>query len=900
MSTTDPIANSPLNSLAGAEFYKCALQVNPHGYAEKYRGQKSTLDQASYVRALVDKAEELGIRVLAITDHNHVGGVAAIRAAAQERNITVFPGFELASNDGGIHVLCLYPPKTTEVELNRFLGGFGIEKPEPSSIPCKEPFSEILGRVRNQGGIPIAAHVTNENGLLKMPNGQWRIRAWRDENLYAIQIPGRIQDLPDSILPIVQNKDPNYVRKFAPEAKLAIAVINAGDVACPDDLANPSSTCFVKMSEVSIEGLRQAFLDPGSRIRLNSDPVPEEHSELVEMAWQGGFLDGTAFHFNPNLNVLVGGRGAGKSTVVESLRYVLDLEPLGDAARSNHEGILKNALGSGTKVSLTVRSYRPSPRSYRIERTFPSPPIVRDAQTGGVLNISISDIFPDVEVYGQHEIAELARSPEKLTQLLERFIQRDESLDARKRNLRIELKRSREKILRTQEELTDIEDRLTVLPGLQETQKRYREAGIEEDLKERSLLLREKRLLDTVSKRLEVFRGHRDELKHTLPIDRAFLLSKALEDLPGKDILAEADRMLEALNAEMDQVVQSFDVVIDSADKKHRDVQEAFKARSTSVQMRYEQKLRDLQKSKIDGEEFIELRRRIEGLQPLTERYGVLRRQGEDLQSRRRNLAAEWADVLAEEFRSLDRASKRVTKQLDKRARVHVEFGGNREPLFSLLRDKVGGRLSEAIGILREADQLSPSALALACREGMAALKGRFRLTGAQAERLARASNETLMRLEELDLPSITDIELNVSASGGVENWQALGQLSTGQKATAVLLLLLLDSDAPLVVDQPEDDLDNRFITDGIVPRMRDGKRRRQFVFSTHNANIPVLGDAELILGLTASGEADDGRAKIVPEHRGSIDVGTVKELVEELLEGGEEAFERRRRKYGF
>jgi len=124
--------------------------------------------------------------------------------------------------------------------------------------------------------------------------------------------------------------------------------------------------------------------------------------------------------------------------------------------------------------------------------------------------------------------------------------------------------------------------------------------------------------------------------------------------------------------------------------------------------------------------------------------------------------------------------------------------------------------------------------------------------------------------------------------------------LSTGQKATAVLLLLLLESDAPLIVDQPEDDLDNRFITEGIVPRIREEKRRRQFIFSTHNANIPVLGDAELIVGLSAAGETDAGQVSIAPEHSGSIDRRSVRELVEEILEGGREAFERRRRKYGF
>ena len=123
-----------------------------------------------------------------------------------------------------------------------------------------------------------------------------------------------------------------------------------------------------------------------------------------------------------------------------------------------------------------------------------------------------------------------------------------------------------------------------------------------------------------------------------------------------------------------------------------------------------------------------------------------------------------------------------------------------------------------------------------------------------------------------------------------------LEALSTGQKATAILLLLLLESEAPLVVDQPEDDLDNRFITDGVVPIMRREKRRRQFVFSTHNANIPVLGDAELILGMVATGDA----AVIEGDHMGSIDSEPVREMVEEILEGGRTAFETRRSKYGF
>ena len=883
---------------AGAAFYKCAFQVNPYHYGRTYRGEAAAGDEASYAEALTDKAVELGIEVLAVADHNHVGGLRPIRAAASERGLTVFPGFELASAEG-IHVLCLYPPATTEDQLNRFLGAFGVTAPEPSSRPCEKPFSEVLEMVGRQRGIPIAAHVTTDSGLFKVLHGQPRIRAWRDENLRAIQIPGSIEGLPLDVRQIVQNRNADYARKHAPERDLAIAVVNARDVASPDDLAHPAAICWVKMSERSIEGLRQAFLDPVSRIRLE-DPLPDKHAELLEMSWQGGFLDGVACRFNPNLNVLVGGRGAGKSTVVESLRYVLDLAPLGQEASSNHEGIVRHALKNGTKVSLVVRSHRPAVRRYRIERTVPNPPVVRDGETGDVLNVATADIFAGVEIYGQHEVSELARSPRKLTRLLRRFMPQDESFAARKRELAIELRRSRENILRTREELADLEDRLAALPALEETQERYREAGIEADLREQSLLVRERRLLDAVAERLEPLRQSQDELQQALPIDRRFLSPGTLEELPGRDILADADRVLDELNANLGEVAERFETALDNAEAKLRPVRDRFSVRSASVQAAYERKLRELQQSEIDGEEFIRLRRKVEALRPLTERRQQLERLASERDSQRRNLLAEWEEVHAAEFRALDKASKRVTRELAHRARVQVKFGGEREPLFALLKEQIGGRLSEAILQLRQVAGLSPTGLARACREGADGIAAEFGIRGVQAERLAGASPEALMLVEEMALPSTTDIELNVAPHGEPANWQPLARLSTGQKATAVLLLLLLDADAPLVVDQPEDDLDNRFITEGIVPRMRDGKQRRQFVFSTHNANIPVLGDAELILGLTPSGEAETGSAKIDPQHRGSIDVGPVRALVEELLEGGVEAFQRRRRKYGF
>lgn len=900
MTSKDPIALAR-SFPAGAVFHRCALQVNPHHYETTFRGKAAVGDAAAHTNAIVEKAAEIGVSVLAITDHNDVSGVPAFRRAAADRGIHIFPGFELSSSEG-VHVLCIYPQDTDDARLGRFLGEFGITNTTPSSDLSNKAFVEILGKVQEQGGVAIAAHVTNKSGLFEVLSGKPCIQAWQSDDLLAVQIPGPVEDLPQGVRQIVENKNAEYRRTHAAEEGLAIAAVNAKDIVKPEDLDDRSASCWIKMSEVSIEGLRQAFLDPGSRIRLNPKAgklEPEEHAELVALAWEGGFLDGAAIRFNPNLNVLVGGRGTGKSTVVESIRSVLALDAVGDEARTAHEGIVRHVLKSGTKISLLVRAHRPAVREYRIERTIPNPPLVRDDQ-GEVSNLSPKDVLPRVEVFGQHEISELTKSREKLTRLLDRFVERDESLPRRKADLRRDLEKSRRTLLDARGELRQIEERLAALPGLEETLERFREAGLEERLKEQSLLVREERVLSSIPERLAPFRECLESLKREIPIDRAFLSAKALEDLPGREILARANETFAQLDRDLERIAKELEQALEGADGGVAGVRTEWEARKKEVQAAYEKILRELQKSRVDGEEFIRLRRQIEELRPLRERQSVTRRVEREHADRRRALLAEWEDFKAEEFRRLDRAAKKVNQKLRDKVQVEVTAGGDREPLFRILRDEVGGRLSEAIDSLRVARDLSLTQLVEGCRAGNNALNKAFGITPAQAERLAKAEPEVLMRIEELDLPPTTSIRLNTAPAGNPPEWQALEELSTGQKATAVLLLLLLESDAPLIVDQPEDDLDNRFITEGVVPRMRDEKQRRQFIFSTHNANIPVLGDAELIVGLTASGEAEHGHARIAPEHMGSIDARPVRELVEEILEGGKEAFERRRRKYGF
>lgn len=874
----------------GARFYRCALQVNPFAYLETHRKATPFTSEDEYNTAIIETCLNAGIEVIAVTDHYRVKHSAGLVRAARNANLHAFSGFEAVTKDG-VHFLCLFDPDKDDV-LERFIGDCGIHDSDRPSPTGSKDATELLEAAKAWGAVCIAAHVASEGGLLRKLSGQSRINVWTHPDLLACALPGPVDDAPDRIRPILENKDAQH-RRDRP-----LAVLNASDVNGPDDLKKEGASCFIKMSTVSVEAFRQAFLDPDSRIRLHSDLKPEPHAEFLAVTWEGGFLRDTAVHFNENLNVLVGGRGTGKSTMIESIRYALGLDPLGEEARTAHEGVVRHVLQSGTKVSLLVRSHKPSERCYTIERSVPNPPVVKD-EAGEVLTLSPQDVMPGVEVFGQHEISELTKSPEKLTLLLERFVDRDPALSGRKSQVRLQLERSRSRIVDARRELQRLDERLAALPGLEETQKRFQEAGLEERLKEKSLLVREERLFSNLDERLDQYRTLHNELADGLPVDTAFVSSKALEGLPNADILSEIEGILGTLSRKLDTLGEQFGKALAEADRAIKETKSRWSERKTAIEDTYEKLLRELQKSKIDGAEFIRLRQQIEDLRPLHDRMERHRRDLEAHEAQRRNLLVEWEDIKAAEYRQVETAAKRVSRKLRDRVQVRVTMAGNRDPLERLLRE-IGGNLAAALERLRGHDQLSLRELAQRCREGKDALRTHYKLPTGAAERIAQADLELFMRIEELELPATTEIELNTAPDGAPANWQTLRALSTGQKATAVLLLLLLESDAPLVVDQPEDDLDNRFITEGVVPIMRQEKRRRQFVFSTHNANIPVLGDAELILGLAATGEAQEGQARIAPQHMASIDSRPVRELVEEILEGGKAAFEMRRSKYGF
>ena len=151
---------------SGSKYFRCALQVNPYNYLKDNRGKKHGLSEEEYNDQLINKYNELQIKVIAVTDHNHVEAINEIKKSAEPFGITVLSGFEVSSSEG-VHILCIFNQDKKNDVLEKHLGALGIHTTSPSTKNSTESFSNILYKVQKEwDGICIAAHVTNNGGGL--------------------------------------------------------------------------------------------------------------------------------------------------------------------------------------------------------------------------------------------------------------------------------------------------------------------------------------------------------------------------------------------------------------------------------------------------------------------------------------------------------------------------------------------------------------------------------------------------------------------------------------------------------------------------------------------------------------------------------------------------------------
>jgi ABC-type lipoprotein export system ATPase subunit len=877
-----------------ARFWRCALQVNPVGYSGTYRGTDHGLDEDGYNQALLRKCLELGITVVGLADHGNVASVDALRRVLQPHGIVVFPGFEIASNDK-THFVCLFSEETTGQQLERYLGNLELLDPTDGVCPSRLSSEQLIDRVDQIGGFIYAAHCTSDCGLLKNRLNH----VWKLAKLRAVQIPGPIDDLAgvegDFYRRVLLNKDDSYRRERP------VAVINAKDVAKPEDLEQSGATCLIKMTRPTFAAFKVAFLDPGSRVRLNSQQAQSPIGKVVRMTVAGGYLDGVRVDFSDHLNTVIGGRGTGKSTLLECLRYALDFPPKGRQAQKLHQEIIKENLGrSAGRVELTVVSSAQNGRQYNISRRYGEPPMVRDMD-GNVSALLPRDLLPGIDIYGQNEIYELAQDETSRIQLLDRFLPHDGDSKAKSADVQRRLNENQQKFTKSLTDLGELQAQIERLPKLEEQLRGFDELGIKEKLAKSSSLAREREIAKAASEAVQSFRDAITDLHDGLP-DLTFINDEALDGLPDSAQLIAMRATLDGLKDGFTGHLSAMQTLLNKGEEDFATQQATWQQAIQGHDAELEKALRTLpatagKSGQEVGVAYQRLLAEVERIKPLRLRVATQETQLDGFRQERRNLLAELSDLRGQRIQALQKAAKKLNKRLEGKLKVKIVPEADRTPLMAfLLGCKLDGVGEKRLSFIDDAETISPLSLAQSIQKGAADVQLDWGVTQMVAEALAKLQASQLMELEALELEHRVDISLNVAHGEADPVFRPLNKLSTGQQCTAILHMLLLENVNPLLMDQPEDNLDNAFIADRIVAELREAKTSRQFLFATHNANIPVFGDAEWIGVFTAI----EGQGSLGMDAQGSIDVPVIRDQVASILEGGRDAFIQRKEKYEF
>jgi hypothetical protein len=866
-----------------AEFYKCSLQVNPYSYMA-YRGEEHSISEDEYNQFILQNCLSENIKVVGLADHGNIQTSEKLRGLLKENEITVFPGFEIATAEK-IHIVCLFSENTTPEQLNRYLGRLGLTDVENGVMPSHMSCLDIAKIVEDDlNGFWYAAHITSDNGIIKM--GQMN-HVWIDARLKAAQIPFSLEEIDPRYINIIKNKEPMY-KKSTP-----FAFINAKDICKPEDLLEKNAYCLVKMSDVNFSCFKEAFQDPNARVKLSYDQNERFHSSIDKIEVFGGYLEGLSVDLSKNLNTTIGGRGTGKSTLLELIRYALDYEPKSEDSKKYFKELIKTNLGlDNGRIELHVTSNQRYGQKYKIIKRYEDPTVIENAN-GTVSNLNVVDILPHVEIFGQNEIIELVSNEEAKLKILNRFLPNQADNISERETIINDLKQNAGLLLEQIKKMDEVSNKVTRLPKLEEKVQFFKETGIAEKLSTIEHLSTEE---EYIKKSLDIITKHKVQF---LEVDSPFT-KEFIDKTPNADEFNNITEILSTFNLGLNKLNDEYEKLIKETARKLEEIYTKWEEIKNESEGEIKESIKSLEglNGKTGAEIALEYREtvsEIARINPSKNESIRIKEELKILELARKTLLEKLKKNQDASFDSLRKAVKKINKgKLKGKVQVEVHSGKNREELIEKLSE-IDGLGLKSLSWIKEKEEFSLSSFLNHIGQGSTKLMEEYDLTKSKADILAQLPLDKRLELELVQLLDIIDVKLNTVGEGAEgENYKSLNKLSKGQQCTAILNILMLDNNDPLIIDQPEDNLDNAYIANNFVDGLRDYKLNRQFIFATHNANIPVFGDSELIIVM----QEIDGQGSIAENCIGSVDNPDVKTAVVNTLEGGNIAFQMRRAKY--
>lgn len=836
-------------------------------------------DERRFCKDYVRRLAEEDIAVGVITNHNKFDWdeFKALRKVARKEDILLLPGVELSVSDGasGIHALIVFGEdwlgdgvdRITPV-INAAFGGQPPQNVRNRNMRTKYNLLDTINFLEesNADFFLVFAHVQQKNGLWKELHGG-RLQELGQQSVFRRRTLG-FQKV---------NKDNEQGRERVRDwfVDWYPAEVEGSDCKSIEEIGR-GDPCYLQLGELSFGAAKYALSDHPNRVCREHKKV--RHSHIRSATFEGGVLDGKTVNFSPHLNTFIGVRGSGKSSILESVRYALDV-PFGNKASDQgyKQNLVGHVLGSGGAV--TLRAVDARGQTFEVRRILGEEPTAR---VDGVEQPDVSvreTVVYNPLYFGQKDLAASGEGFEK--DLVEKFIWKN-------------LQTVRARIDSQRHTVRQVVDRLA---KLSDTDERKRELELKRGNAEFKLQLYEKY-------------GIEDKLKTQLNFDADERHCARLE--------SATESYLSGIDALLDEVDGSFEAEMSYEPQQN----DEFFRQMFEV---FQENIRSFEKLK-------KLRSGVEvNLKRLEEKTHELRAERDSLREEfaeiNRKMADEFADteitkVSAVEYRELRNTVAEATNGLKDLGREEARRDSLAGDLRRELTTLEGLWQEEYQAIRHEVDKVNQKNQSLKISVGYKADKQTY------LERLKEACKGSRIRESTLELlierfsdfgAMYKSLEKAKEVIGGSASrfedyftrdlshlltWQVphgftieyrgrnLRHHSLGQRASALIIFILSQQDNDLIlIDQPEDDLDSQTVYEDVVKLVRRLKPEVQFIFATHNANFPVLGDAEQV----SSCDYSDDEISVTS---GSIDSQELQRLVVNIMEGGSEAFRQRRKIY--
>lgn len=612
----------------------------------------------------------------------------------------------------------------------------------------------------------------------------------------------------------------------------------------------------------------------------------------------GGFLDGATFDLADGLNCLIGARGTGKTTVLELIRYALDaLPPVSDIERHRIESLVQSNLGEGT-VELTLETREGL--TYKVMRAWGDEPVVVTAD-GTATGISMRSMAGGVfraAIYSQNEIERIADQALSQLSLVDNFEPAQiAQITAEIRTLSARLATNATTLLPLQDQIEGLSSEIA---GLQAIDDKIKALGpitgqnaeaLRAAHTAKSMRQREGQALDGLWLFLRDYDQQVASLQGQAANRTTQWIARDLLAGPNGRTITSVKRMLLDGGAEIDDLLRQARSCVSRMQADLGDAGTTLQGVHAEQEAAYQELIK--QDSAVRGQatERANLDRMKNDLLAKQRQREVLIEKQTALRHERNELLQKLSELRDKRYAVRAEIAERINNALMPTIRVSFEQSGHLDQYRAMLEEALrGARIKQGVVAQRIVERINPGELGVLISRGDAdAIANRTGINAEQARKVVDTLKDaqTLFTLETVELADRPRIELKDG-----KGYKDSASLSTGQKCTTILPILLLDSDTPLLVDQPEDNLDNRFVCETVVESIRDVKSRRQLIFVTHNPNIPVLADADRVFVL----ESDGAHARKVTEG----DVDECRDAIVNLLEGGENAFKRRQERYAY